>query len=252
MKNSIITLAAFLIGIASTYAQTSTGIIKGKVFDKETGAPLPGAAVFVEIGGEKFGTATDSLGNYTISALNSGTYNVQVSFMTKQNQMVSGVEVTPNKMTFIDDLALADESEGLPAFVLKEFKEKLIDIDNPTAIVKKAAFIKNNPARRNIGNLVVQFDSGIQASEDGQQLYFRGSRSDAIGYYIDGVKTGMALNGIPSQSIGSVTVYTGGVPAKYGDVTGGVIIVETKSYLELYNEWEGQQALKEELERETM
>jgi hypothetical protein len=31
-------------------------------------------------------------------------------------------------------------------------------------------------------------------------------------------------------------VYTGGVPAKYGDTTGGVIVVETKSYLEEYNE----------------
>jgi len=30
--------------------------------------------------------------------------------------------------------------------------------------------------------------------------------------------------------IGNMTVYTGGVPAKYGDFTGGVVVIESKSY----------------------
>jgi hypothetical protein len=244
MKNAIFTLAAFIIGITSVYAQTSMGTIKGKVYEKETGEPLPGAAVYVEVAGEKVGAATDFDGNYTIANINTGTYNVQITFMGKQEQLISGVEVTPNKITFVDNAKLADLSHGLKPVMVVAHEVDLIDKDNPTAIVKKAAYIKNNPARRNIGSLATQFDSGIQSSEDGQQLYFRGSRSDAIGYYIDGVKATGALNGIPSQSIGSMTVYTGGVPAKYGDVTGGVIIVETKSYFDLYNEWKARQATK--------
>ena len=31
-----------------------------------------------------------------------------------------------------------------------------------------------------------------------------------------------------------MSVYTGGLPARYGDVTGGVIVVETKTYGEMY------------------
>ena len=38
--------------------------------------------------------------------------------------------------------------------------------------------------------------------------------------------------GIPGIAVGSVKVYTGGIPAAYGDVTGGVIVVETKSYFD--------------------
>ncbi|MFM2316499.1 MAG: hypothetical protein RLZZ155_831, partial [Bacteroidota bacterium] len=45
-----------------------------------------------------------------------------------------------------------------------------------------------------------------------------------------GVKIyGSPLN-IPSSGIGNITVYTGGVPAKYGDSTGGYVIIDTKSY----------------------
>jgi hypothetical protein len=38
-------------------------------------------------------------------------------------------------------------------------------------------------------------------------------------------------------------VYTGGLPARYGDVTGGVIVIETKTYGEMY-EAERRQALQ--------
>ena len=39
--------------------------------------------------------------------------------------------------------------------------------------------------------------------------------------------------GIPGLAVGSIKVYTGGIPSNYGDVTGGVIVVETTSYFDL-------------------
>jgi len=40
---------------------------------------------------------------------------------------------------------------------------------------------------------------------------------------------------IPTRGIGNMTVYSGGVPAKYGDFTGGVIIVESEGYFSWMN-----------------
>ena len=73
-------------------------------------------------------------------------------------------------------------------------------------------------------------------SANGEELYFRGSRAGSVIYFIDGVKIRQNVPNIPSSGISGMQVYTGGVPAKYGDTTGGVIVVETKSYLEEYNE----------------
>jgi len=42
------------------------------------------------------------------------------------------------------------------------------------------------------------------------------------------------LKGVPPTSIASFTIYTGGLPARYGDVTGGAVAIETKSYFDLY------------------
>ena len=44
------------------------------------------------------------------------------------------------------------------------------------------------------------------------------------------------LTGVPPDAINSMTVYTGGLPARYGDVTGGVVAIETKSYFDLYQQ----------------
>jgi len=51
--------------------------------------------------------------------------------------------------------------------------------------------------------------------------------------FLDGVKIAGAVPNIPPSAISSVSVYTGGLPARYGDVTGGVVVIETKSYAEM-------------------
>jgi hypothetical protein len=55
--------------------------------------------------------------------------------------------------------------------------------------------------------------------------------------FIDGVKVvaGEVPN-VPSTAIQNLTVYTGGIPAKYGDMTGGVVVIETKGYMDFYRE----------------
>lgn len=81
---------------------------------------------------------------------------------------------------------------------------------------------------------------GVQSFGDVNTLHFRGSRSDATNYYIDGVRVRSVPN-VPQSSMNQVTVYTGGIPASYGDFTGGIISVESKSYFDLYRSWKSEQ-----------
>jgi outer membrane receptor protein involved in Fe transport len=52
--------------------------------------------------------------------------------------------------------------------------------------------------------------------------------------YLDGVKISGGVPRVPPSAISSVSVYTGGLPARYGDVTGGVIVFETRTYGEIH------------------
>jgi hypothetical protein len=80
--------------------------------------------------------------------------------------------------------------------------------------------IKNNPNLRSPKKLLQSMTSDIVVSENGKDAYMRGGRSDASVYFVDGVKMS-TIGNVPGAAIGSMTVYTGGVPAKYGDTTSG-------------------------------
>jgi hypothetical protein len=61
---AIILLIAFTVVLAPSYANANSKI-KGRVFDKSTGEPLPGANVIVE--GTGLGSATDFDGQYFVT-----------------------------------------------------------------------------------------------------------------------------------------------------------------------------------------
>ncbi len=120
------------------------------------------------------------------------------------------------------------------------YRVPLIDIsEGSSAVSFSQEEIRNMPNRSpsSFANTV----GGVQSFSDADGLHVRGARSDATNYYIDGVRV-RSMPQIPQTSMREVTVYTGGVPASYGDFTGGIITVESKSYFDLYRSWQAQQS----------
>ena len=95
--------------------------------------------------------------------------------------------------------------------------------------------IKRSPLKFDQNAMIAAMSSDIKLTEDGD-LVFRGSRKGDMIYMMDGIKL-TSVSNVPSAAIGGMMVYTGGIPAKYGDTTGGVVVMETKSYFDLYREW---------------
>ena len=71
--------------------------------------------------------------------------------------------------------------------------------------------------------------TGNGVIEIGGEDYVRGARAGSLSYYLDG---GLILGSpeIPLCSLGYYHIYTGYIPAKYGDTVGGVVVMETRSY----------------------
>lgn len=216
-------------------AQTTNGSIKGKVISSD-GEPLIGANVYLEIGDNPSGASCDINGNFHIREIPSGTYNVRFSYTGYPSISFTEVKVKPDEITFMKTVTMSDT---MPEVVIIH-RDPLIDVDNPSKISKTFKELKHSPNIRNAGALIQSFSPEIKMSEDGKELYFRGSRKNSTIYFVDGVKT-ESPSAIPGVAIGSMSVYTGGIPAKYGDTTGGVVIMETKSYYDLFWAWKGSQ-----------
>jgi hypothetical protein len=232
MKKLLFPLIALVLG-SGAMAQ-SLGEIQGTVLD-EAQQPLPYANVTTTYGDQLIGATTDERGRFVLKPLNPGTYIVRISYVGLLPKEISGVQVNPDKITRLMGEVLVSNNT-LPEFSVqaRRWEPPLIDPEEPSKLTVIAAQFESNPLRKNPVALISSLSPDIYKAPGSNELYFRGSRSDAMVYFVDGVKVSGSLTGVPPDGIASITMYTGGLPARYGDVTGGVVAIETKSYLDLY------------------
>lgn len=208
------------IGLAA-WSQTS---LEGKVTDVTTGDPLIFANVVLFRNGNLItGTQTDLDGNYVFSSIDPGTYDVEASYTGFPTQRQTGVVALAGKSIRLD--FKLDAGMVLNVVEIVAYKVPLIEQDNTTqGGIKTAEQIRNLPTK-NI-NAIAATTAGL-SSIDGGDVNIRGSRTNATNYYLDGIRVGTNQL-IPQSEIEQLQVITGGIEARYGDVTGGLISLTSK------------------------
>lgn len=211
------------------YGALSQGAIHGKVVSLETGETLPGAHVVIEHGSNVIADVTDPDGNFRLRPLDAGTYTLTVSFTGYQEVEVQDISVYPDEITRLEEVELAYGRDLDPVVITWE--RPLIDEAGRMTQALDSKDFQTMPTRGDIKATLTTISTDLVINENTREMHFRGSRADDFIYIIDGVKQRGGEPYIPSAAIESITVYAGGVPAQYGDFTGGVIVIETKSYL---------------------
>jgi len=220
------TLVVLLGSVFSAFSQF--GEIAGRVVD-ETGEGLPIANVaIVDEAGKPTGkgTQTDFDGNYSIKPLAAGKYNVLFSYVGYQGVIKSGVAVSGDKTTSLD-VKLKQGKELQEVVIVEKYRNPLIDPNsNSTKQTVTAEQIALMPTR-NL-NDIASTTAGVFQQDQGKGVNIKGGRGDAVVYFVDGVKVVGAAPNLPATAVEELTVITGGVPARYGDATSGVISITTK------------------------
>jgi len=213
------------------FALAQDGALKGKIVDKETGEPVPFANIIAERGGKLAGGATtDFDGYYTIKPLPPGLYDLKVSFVGYKSLKMTGVIVTPDAITFLD-LKMASAAEELDIVEVIGYEIPLISKDKTqSGETISRDDIAALPSRSALG--IAATVGGVFQSANGD-ISIRGARDAATNIYIDGVKVRGSSN-LPQSAIDQVSVVTGGIPARYGDATGGIISITTRGPSDVY------------------
>jgi hypothetical protein len=222
MKKTLIIMLTLLTMAGSVSSQT--GEIRGLVTDKE-GQPLPGATVSWLTGSTLKGTITDEKGMYQIKPLIPGSYDLNVSFVTFHSKKVEKVVVSAEKITYANIVLIPDNL--LPEVEIT-WEPPMVD-PGVTATMKVISGEElKHSVSRNIQDKIASA-AGVFQREEGGSLNIRGSRENATQYVVDGIKM-MGPFSLPNSAIAEITVITGGIPAMFGDATGGVILITTKGY----------------------
>lgn len=216
-------LVLMFLGVNLAFAQT--GELSGKVTD-EKGEGVPFANVAVKKNGVLVtGGATDFDGYFSIKPLDPGTYDVEFSALSYGTVIITGVKINTDRITTLNQ-QVKPESTVIAGVEIVAYKIPLIDKEsNSTKTTISSEEIKSLPTR-NIQS-IASTSAGVFQEDEGSALSIKGSRDNATEYYIDGIRVRGSTN-LPANAIEQLTVITGGVPARYGDATGGIINIVTK------------------------
>lgn len=231
MKN-LITAVLLMTGFSSS-AQEALGEVQGYLYDKSSQEELISAHVFIKDMDKIYQVMSGTDGSFRISAVPAGTYTLQVRYMG-DTVRIHPVKINMNSITQLGKLELDFEAvKKLPTIVFRP-KPNLITGDLPIPQLTGEE-IARTPGKFDPKSLIIGMSSEVRMTDDGE-LVFRGARKGDMIYMVDGIKANEVVR-VPSVAIGNMMVYTGALPAKYGDTLGGVVVVETKSYFDLYRAW---------------
>ena len=233
MKKVIIFL--FLSSGGWGFGQGSLGEVIGTIVDSKSTEGIFDAKVWISDNDKIYQAKTDPDGRFRISAIPAGSYLLSIKSeldtMFNIPVLVASDGFGSIGVVKFQKMVSTDIGEHVVTAVHQIMKIEITAI--PTYKLSSAD-IKHSPSKFSIKDMLIGMSPEIKKSDDGE-LMFRGSRKGEMLYLIDGVKTS-SIGTVPSCAIGSMTVYTGGMPAKYGDTLGGVVILETKSYFDLLKE----------------
>lgn len=230
MFRKLLLVVFAVIAANGVFAQSTS--IKGTVRDKATGEAIPFANVVVLTGETLLGgTASDFNGKYTIKLLPPGNWTVKASAVGYQTLQTDRVLLKADIIRFMD-LELLTKTEQMEEVQIVAYKVPLIDKDNTqTGETVTAEDIEKMPGRSVLS--IASSVAGVSSRDGNSVGNIRGARGGNI-YFVDGVRVSGGLN-IPKAAQEQVQVITGGMSAKYGDVTGGIISITTKGATPIFS-----------------
>lgn len=233
-----ILLTLIFLTVSKIFAQTGT--VRVSVFDEETGEALIGASVVVA--GTTQGSVTDLDGKASITGLEPGAYNIQVSYVSYQPKTIEGIEVNADEVNAFE-VKLASETVGLEevvvtAEVIRNNESALLTVQRKSPAVMDA--ISADMFSRNGDNdaaAAVRRVTGVTV-EGGKYVYVRGlgdrySKSILNGADIPGLdpnRNSVQLDMFPSNMIDNIIVYKTFMPDLTGEFSGGLVNVTTKEF----------------------
>ncbi len=218
-------LICILLLLSITVNAQQAAQITGVISDHDTKEPLPG--VMISYGAEELTQAvfTDDKGNFKIKPLTPGSYNIRFSMLGYETLNATGVRVSDGETVFLN--RTLNFSNTLPIVRKEEYRIPLMPRNPNTPLVVGQEDIKY-AVDKNI-NALAASTARVFQSDAGEPISMSGSRYGTVKYIIDGVIADHEPK-IPGCAIEQMSIYNSSLPACYGDATGGVIVITTKSF----------------------
>jgi len=233
-----VALAVLAAQVAAPVEAGTAVAVRGRVVDAQTGEPI--AKATVSIPASKTDAATDGAGVFVLPGVPRGDVEIVVTTI--------GYGIARKTVHVAEGMPEVEIRVGQEA--LKRTEEVLVEAPpfDPADAAAPAAHSLRGVELRNLGGVLtddplrsVQSLPGIATGDDFYASFAtRGSGFSTVGFYLDGVLMSAPFHTIRDSNdaysltilngdvVESVSLISGGAPARYGDRTGAVLDVQTR------------------------
>jgi outer membrane receptor protein involved in Fe transport len=223
---------SILLGSVGPVAAGTTGRITGKVLDP---AKQPMVGANIAIPAARTGAIAEADGSYKILNVPAGTYDVRVSLLGYQAQLIQGVVVSSDNVTELNvTLTVAPV----------QMKEVVVTAQRPVVDVNQTSQVAS-VSRKELNTLPVQELQDVVNLQAGVvEGHFRGGRLGEVQYQVDGVTVNNPYDNTSSLRLDrslleEVQVISGTFDAEYGQAMSGVVNAVLRSGGEKF-QWNGE------------
>jgi hypothetical protein len=221
-KFNLIVLYFFLV-VGGVFAQEGSGTIKGQITDETNGKHMFGVILTLKQNDiVKMRAKSDPNGKFAFYNVSAGKYNLELKYQQFQ-QVTVEVVVKSEGVVFLNNLKMGSKKSDKPIIIKP--KEPLINPSGPSG----STFTKDDMQKMGARDAqsIAANSAGVTSQEGSGGLNIKGESSGSSTTYLDGVKTRISPT-MPKATLEEVQVIVGGIPASYGDVTGGIISITTR------------------------
>ncbi len=241
---SIIVILLF-VGVFNLEANANLfQTIKGRVIEKETNYPLPGASIILMDSNPIAGTTTNSEGYFRLEKVPIGRQSIKLTFIGFKDVIIPNMIINSGKETILN-ISMEENIVSMKEVVISAERNKTSPL-NKMAIASTRVFTveeteKYAGSRGDVARMAMNYAGVSGANDQRNDIIIRGNNPTGLLWKLEGIDIGnpnhFAQQGTTGGPVGMLNnnnlrnseFYTSAFPAEYGDAVSGVFDLKLKS-----------------------
>lgn len=217
------------------FAQQPTQTIRGIIIDEASNVPLAYASISLQ--NTTIGTVTDSSGNFTITNVAIGRYNIVTSCIGYDPVILKEIQVTSAKEVILN-VTMKESTNSLGEVVVKAKVNKEQPLNSMATV--SARMLSVDEAKRYAGGFddparLVSAFAGVSSNVGNNAIIVRGNSPQSLQWKLEGIEIsnpnhfadlaafgGGGLTALSTQLLANSDFFSGAMPAEYNNALSGV------------------------------
>ena len=231
-------LAGLVVLAIGSPLSAQESVLRGRVVDAATRAPLVGADVVVV--GRAVQTLTDGQGRFTLEGLAPGLVSVEVRLLGYAPALLAEVVLQTSRPTYVEAF-LQQQAIELEGLVVDAGAFRVPDAAPASVQILAAEELRRTPGGlQDVSRTLLSLPGVLGGVDNRNDILVRGGGPGENAYYLDGIRipqinhfatqgaTGGALGLVNVDFIRETEFYTGAFPVKYGDALSSVLTIQNR------------------------